>query len=92
MLVEGEKSSLLISTVFRESKKKPSPSQVLKTVFFFFFFPVSQIFSVSSKPRVIIPASPQLLWSEGQARACCPEDPRAGKQEEGLLPLALRLG
>lgn len=91
MLVEGEKSSLLISTVFRESKKKPSPSQVLKTVFFF-FFPVSQIFSVSSKPRVIIPASPQLLWSEGQARACCPEDPRAGKQEEGLLPLALLLG
>lgn len=91
MLVAGEKSSLLISIVFRKRVEE-------ETISFpgfenrFVFFPVSQIFSVSSKPRVIIPASPQLLWSEGQARACCPEDPRAGKQEEGLLPLALRLG
>lgn len=79
----------------RESKKKPSLSQVLKTVLFVcLFVSVSQIFSVSSKPRVIIPASPQLLWSVGQARACCPEDPRYREAGGGSSPSgsAARLG
>lgn len=101
MLVKGERSSPLISIVFRkrEAKKKPSPSQVLKTVWVFvivLFFSVSQIYSVSSKPWVIIPASPQLLWSEVQTRACYPEDPEnreiGGGSEHKLLPLALQLG
>lgn len=92
MLVAGEKSSLLISIVFRKRVEEETISFPGFENRFFCCCSVSQVFSVSSKPRVIIPASPQLLWSEGQARASCPEDPRAGKQEEGLLPLALRLG
>ena len=94
VLVEGEKSSPLISVVFRKreaKKKKPSPSQVLKNV-----FPVSQIYSISSKPGFIIPASLQLLWSERQARACCPEDPEGWEMGAGseakLLPLVVQLG
>lgn len=58
---------------------------------------VSQTYSISSKPGVIIiPTSFQLLWSEQQARACSPEDLESwgmgGGSKPKLLLLALQLG
>lgn len=75
MLVQGEKSSPLISIIFRKKTGEEeiifSPGFENRSVVF-----VSQIYSISSKPGVIIiPTSLQLLWSERQARACCPGDP-----------------
>lgn len=82
--VQIPKSSPLINVVFRtrEVKKKQPASQVLKTIF-------HSCLSLQIRAKYF--CFPTTLGSEGQARASCPEDFRAGKDCVWASPVARRL-